>query len=70
MENRWVGLLPASAPEETEAPAIEEEVDDVLVGAPAPQLGIDPPEDRTLGRVISDAEGVHWVGVHGGSAQT
>lgn len=70
MENRWVGLLPASAPEEEDAPAAEVEADDVLVGVPAPQLGIDAPEDRVLGRVVSDGLGVHWVGAHGGSGES
>ena len=70
MENRWVSLLPASAPEEEDAPAADVEADDVLVGVPAPQLGIAPPEDRVLGRVTSDGLGVHWVGAHGGSGES
>lgn len=70
MENRWVELLPSPAPVEDETSEIAPDVDDALVGAAHPQLGLDVPDGNGLGEVFTDDVCVHWVGTHGGSGES
>ena len=74
MDNRWAELVSPSTQEQTR-PIFEDvaqETVTVLRGASVPQPGVAGlgEDDGRLGRFLTDAHDVFWLGVHGGAGES
>lgn len=74
MDNRWAELVSPSTPEQTR-PIFEdvpEETVTVFRGASGPQRGVAglSEDEGRLGRFLTTAHDVFWLGVHGGAGES
>ena len=74
MDNRWAELVSPSLEEQTR-PIFEDVVEEtvtVLRGASGPQRGVTglTEHEGRLGRFLTDAHDVFWLGVHGGAGES